>query len=83
MIVLFTAIFSMMSLIQDRNEGFLLSVLASPASRSAIVLGKVLGRRHAGRRPGHHLPGLCPAGRRAPDAGAILLSIWRHRPDQL
>ena len=43
MIVLFTAIFSMMSLIQDRNEGFLLTVLASPASRSAIVLGKVLG----------------------------------------
>ena len=43
MIVLFTAIFSMMSLIQDRNEGFLLSVLASPASRSSIVLGKVLG----------------------------------------
>jgi ABC-2 type transport system permease protein len=43
MIVLFTAIFSMMSLIQDRNEGFLLSVLAAPISRSAIVLGKVLG----------------------------------------
>jgi ABC-2 type transport system permease protein len=33
----------MMSLIQDRNEGFLLTVLASPVSRSAIVLGKVLG----------------------------------------
>jgi ABC-2 type transport system permease protein len=43
MIVLFTAIFSMMSLIQDRNEGFLLSVLSAPVSRSAIVLGKVLG----------------------------------------
>ena len=43
MIVLFTAIFSMMSLITDRNEGFLLSVLAAPVSRSAIVLGKVLG----------------------------------------
>jgi ABC-2 type transport system permease protein len=43
MIVLFTAIFSMMSLIQDRNEGFLLSVLAAPINRSAIVLGKVLG----------------------------------------
>ncbi len=42
LIVLFTAIFSMMSLIQDRNEGFLLSVLAAP-SRSAIVLGKVMG----------------------------------------
>ena len=43
MIVLFTSIFAMMSLIEDRREGFLLSVLVSPASRSAIVLGKVLG----------------------------------------
>ena len=43
LIVLFTSIFSMMSLIADRNEGFLLSVLAAPVSRSAIVLGKVLG----------------------------------------
>ena len=43
MIVLFSGIFSMMSLIQDRNEGFLLSVMAAPVSRSSIVLGKVLG----------------------------------------
>src|SRR6516164_2139109 len=43
MIVLFTAIFTMMSLIEDRKEGFLLSVLVAPVSRSVIVLGKVLG----------------------------------------
>jgi ABC-2 type transport system permease protein len=43
MIVLFTSIFTMMSVIEDRKEGFLLSVLTAPASRSAIVLGKVLG----------------------------------------
>jgi ABC-2 type transport system permease protein len=43
MIVLFTAIFTMMSVIDDRNEGFLLSVLVAPVPRSAIVLGKVLG----------------------------------------
>jgi len=43
MIVLFTSIFAMMSLIEDRNEGFLLSVLVAPVSRSVIVLGKVLG----------------------------------------
>lgn len=43
MIVLFTSIFAMMSLIEDRKEGFLLSVLVSPVPRSAIVLGKVLG----------------------------------------
>lgn len=43
MIVLFTSIFAMMSLIEDRNEGFLLSVLVAPVSRSVIVLGKILG----------------------------------------
>jgi ABC-2 type transport system permease protein len=43
MIVLFTAIFAMMSLIEDRKEGFLLSVMVAPVPRSAIVLGKVLG----------------------------------------
>jgi ABC-2 type transport system permease protein len=43
MIVLFTAIFTMMSVIEDRKEGFLLSVLVAPVPRSAIVLGKVLG----------------------------------------
>src|SRR3954452_21753329 len=43
MIVLFTSIFTMMSVIEDRKEGFLLSVLVAPVSRSAIVLGKVMG----------------------------------------
>jgi ABC-2 type transport system permease protein len=43
MIVLFTAIFTMMSVIEDRKEGFLLSVLVAPVSRSVIVLGKVFG----------------------------------------
>jgi ABC-2 type transport system permease protein len=43
MIVLFTSIFTMMSVIEDRKEGFLLSVMVAPVSRSAIVLGKVMG----------------------------------------
>jgi ABC-2 type transport system permease protein len=43
MIVLFTSIFAMMSVIEDRKEGFLLSVLVAPVPRAAIVLGKVLG----------------------------------------
>lgn len=42
LIVLFTAIFSTISIIEDRREGFLQGVLASPASRTSIVLGKVL-----------------------------------------
>ena len=43
MIVLFTSIFTMMSVIEDRKEGFLLSVMVAPVARSAVVLGKVLG----------------------------------------
>lgn len=43
MILLFTAIFSTISIIEDRQEGFLQSVLVSPISPMAIVLGKVLG----------------------------------------
>lgn len=43
LMVLFTAIFSTISIIEDRKEGFLQGVLASPTKRWAIVLGKVLG----------------------------------------
>ena len=43
MTLLFSAIFSMISLIEDRNEGFLQSVMVSPVSHTAIVLGKILG----------------------------------------
>lgn len=43
LIVLFTSIFSSISVIQDRNEGFLQGVLVAPVPRASIVLGKVLG----------------------------------------
>ena len=43
LILLFTAIFSTISIIEDRREGFLQAVLAAPVPRSAIVFGKVLG----------------------------------------
>lgn len=43
LIVLFTAIFSTISLIEDRQTGFLQGVLVAPAPRAAIVLGKLLG----------------------------------------
>jgi ABC-2 type transport system permease protein len=42
LVVLFTSIFAMMSVIEDRREGFLLSVLVAPVDRSVIVLSKVL-----------------------------------------
>lgn len=43
LVVLFTAIYSGLSLIEDRREGFLLAVLVAPVDRRAIVLGKVMG----------------------------------------
>ncbi len=43
LVIMFTAIFSTISVIEDRKEGFLQGVLVSPASRSAIAMGKILG----------------------------------------
>ncbi|MBI3794869.1 MAG: ABC transporter permease [Nitrospinae bacterium] len=43
LIFLFTAVFSTMTVIEDRKEGFLQSVLVSPAPRSAVVIGKLFG----------------------------------------
>ncbi|MCH2174116.1 MAG: ABC transporter permease [Lentisphaeria bacterium] len=41
MIVLFTAIFSTFSIIEDRKDGFLQGLLVSPAPRLSIVIGKL------------------------------------------
>jgi daunorubicin resistance ABC transporter membrane protein len=43
MVVLFTAIFTTLSLIEDRHQGFLQAVLVAPGARWALVLGKTLG----------------------------------------
>lgn len=43
MVILFTSIFAMISIIEDRREGFLQSVMIAPVSPLAIVLGHVLG----------------------------------------
>lgn len=43
LIILFTSIFSTISIIEDRKEGFLQSVLVSPAAPASIALGKILG----------------------------------------
>lgn len=43
LILLFTSVFTMMSVIEDKKEGFLLSALVAPIPRSALVLGKVFG----------------------------------------
>ncbi len=43
LILLFTAIFATISIIEDRREGFLQSVLVAPIPRWSMVLGKVVG----------------------------------------
>src|SRR3954463_3636063 len=43
LILLFTAIFATISIIEDRREGFLQSVLVAPVPRWAMVLGKIVG----------------------------------------
>jgi len=43
LVLLFTAIFSTISIIEDRKEGFLQSVLVAPVARPVVVFGKVIG----------------------------------------
>ncbi|MBF0628522.1 MAG: ABC transporter permease [Magnetococcales bacterium] len=43
MLMLFAGIFSSITLIEDRAQGLMQGVLASPAPRMAIVFGKVIG----------------------------------------
>jgi ABC-2 type transport system permease protein len=43
LILLFTAIFATISIIEDRQEGFLQAVLVAPLPRWSLVLGKTLG----------------------------------------
>jgi ABC-2 type transport system permease protein len=50
--VLFTAIFSTMSVIEDRNQGFLQGVLVTRVSRGAFVLAKILGGAFLGALQG-------------------------------
>jgi ABC-2 type transport system permease protein len=43
MSMMFSCIFSTASIIEDRQAGFLQSVMVAPVSRAAIVMGKILG----------------------------------------
>lgn len=43
LLVLFASIFSTISVIEDRNQGFLQGVLVAPISRLTVVAGKVVG----------------------------------------
>jgi ABC-2 type transport system permease protein len=52
LVVLFASIFANISIIEDRREGFLLSVLVAPTPRLALVLGKVFGATTIGAMQG-------------------------------
>lgn len=43
LVLMFTAVFSTITVIEDRRSGFLQSALASPADRGALVLGMLMG----------------------------------------
>ena len=75
LIVLFTAIFSTISIIEDRQEGFLQGVLASPAPRAAIVLGKALGSTTLAVLNGLVFLLLLPFSGLTPSAGGVVGAI--------
>jgi len=74
LVVLFTAIFATISIIEDRHEGFLQGVLAAPVPRTAIVAGKVLGSATLATVQAAALLVLGVAAGVAPAASAPLLS---------
>ena len=81
LVVLFASIFANISIIEDRREGFLLSVLVAPVSRSAMALGKILGATTIGAVQGlFFLPlipllGLPLVVGGLPEAGGIVLAM--------
>ncbi len=75
LMVLFTAIFSTISVIEDRREGFLQGVLVSPSPRLAIVLGKVLGGASIATIQGVLLLLLWPMLAGFPGIGWMLLAV--------
>ena len=75
LIVLFTAIFSTISVIEDRHEGFLQGVLVAPVPRSAIVLGKLLAGSTLAVLQGAVFLLLAPVAHARLDASAVPLLL--------
>lgn len=75
--VLFASIYSTISIIQDRQQGFLQGVLVSPAPRLAIVIGKVGGGTVLALMQGAIFLALAPlAGVPLTPLGALLTLGW-------
>jgi ABC-2 type transport system permease protein len=75
LVLLFTAIFSTISVIEDRREGFMQGVLVSPISRLAIVMGKVLGGASIATLQGILFLAIWPMVGHMPSAAGVLLAI--------
>lgn len=75
MTVLFTSLFSAMSVIWDREFGFLKEILVAPVSRASIVLGKALGGATIASLQGTLLLVLAPLVGVHLDAGQVL-RLW-------
>ena len=72
LLVLFASIFSNISVIEDRHEGFLQAVLVAPVSTTSLVLGKVFGATCLAWLQGALFLALAPAAGLSPRASSIL-----------
>jgi ABC-2 type transport system permease protein len=71
LVVLFAAIFSTISVIEDRREGFLQAVVVSPVSPFAVALGKIGGGTFLALAQGGALLLLAPALGYVPSTAAL------------
>ena len=75
LVLLFTAIFSTIAVVEDRRAGFLQGVLVAPIGRSAIVLGQALGGTTLAVVQGALLLALAPFAGLQLGAGGVLAAI--------
>jgi ABC-2 type transport system permease protein len=75
LILLFTAIFSTVSVIEDRREGFLQAILVSPISRTSVVLAKILGGTTLAAIQGYLFLLLAPLAGIQPTLAGVVLTV--------
>ena len=75
LILLFTAIFATISIIEDRNQGFLQSVLVAPISTPTLVVGKLVGTTVLAVAQGLAIFVLAPLAGIHLSVGAVVLAI--------
>jgi ABC-2 type transport system permease protein len=75
MSILFTASFAGMAVVWDREMGFLKEVLVAPVSRTAVVIGKILGGASNSLIQGVFLLALAPFLHIYPSFGHLLLML--------